>query len=84
MSKFLSFLFGVLGVVAVAFGWIILHVVLGAIVGWAVGLVFAPAILDTLSRFGVNTWGLETWQLGATFAFIGAFFRSNTINHKSK
>jgi hypothetical protein len=56
---------------------VILHVVFGAVGGWLVGLFFGETILGTLSRFGVDIEGLSMWQLGATLAFVGAFFRAH-------
>ena len=53
----------------------------GAFVGWAVSLFgFAPLILDFLRRIGVDTAGLELWQVGAALGFLGAFFRSPNFN----
>lgn len=57
---------------------------IGAVTGWAVGLIFGNTILDTLSRFGVNAEGLPMWQLGATLGFVGGFFRYSESSVKPK
>lgn len=54
-----------------------LNVIFGAVGGWIVGLFFGDAILTTLARFGVDIAGLTMWKLGATLAFVGAFFRAH-------
>jgi hypothetical protein len=70
-------LMAVLIVTAVIF-MVILGTLFGAVAGWIVGLFFTDTILTTLGRFGVDTFGLTMWQLGATLGFIGGFFKSAT------
>jgi uncharacterized membrane protein len=57
---------------------------LGAFTGWVVGLFFTEAILSFLHRAGVNTIGLELWQVGAALGFMGAFFRGVTHTRTAK
>lgn len=59
----------------------LIGVVVGAFAGWVVGLFFEGTVLGTLSRFGVNSSGLEVWQVGATLGFVGGFFKS-TLEQK--
>lgn len=53
----------------------------GGIAGWIVGLFFTDTILQTLASFGVDTFDLKMWQLGATLGFIGGFFK---VSNKTK
>jgi hypothetical protein len=57
---------------------------LGAFTGWVVGLFFTETILGFLHRAGVNTIGLELWQVGAALGFMGAFFRGVTHARTAK
>ncbi len=82
MDKVLAGAFGVVAVVGLVFCIVILGTLMGAVAGWIVGLFFSNTILSTLSRFGVDVMGLQMWQLGATLAFIGSFFKA--IQHRSK
>ena len=76
MDKILAGAFGALALIAVVFFIVILSTLMGAVAGWIVGLLFGETILTTLSRFGVNTLSLQMWQLGATLAFVGSFFKA--------
>jgi hypothetical protein len=58
---------------------VILGTLFGAIAGWIVGLFFTDTVLTTLGRFGVDTFGMTMWQLGATLGFIGGFFKSSGV-----
>lgn len=84
MDKLLTFIFGSLAVAAGVVLLVILHVVFGAIGGWIVGWFFGDMILATLSRFGIDTLGLEMWQIGGTLAFVGAYFKSTTTFSSKK
>jgi uncharacterized membrane protein len=66
-----------LGIVALVLLLPIVGTCIGAFCGYVVGLVFPEAIIDTLSRLGMRTQGLEMWQLGACLGFIGGFFRTS-------
>lgn len=66
-------------VVAALFFLIVFSTLMGAVAGWVVGLFFSDTILGTLQRFGINTLGLSMWQLGATLAFVGSFFKASTV-----
>ncbi|UXO93813.1 hypothetical protein Pan1_98 [Pseudanabaena phage Pan1] len=78
MSDFVTGALGAIAVVALLFFLVILTTLMGAVAGWAVGLFFEQTILSTLARFGVNVAGLTMWQLGATLAFVGSFFKAAT------
>lgn len=70
-------------VAALLFFIAILSTVMGAAVGWVVGLFFADTIIGFLGRIGVNVDGLSMWQVGAALGFIGSFFKS-TLQQKDK
>jgi hypothetical protein len=76
MDKLATALLTALAGVALVFFAIILGTLMGTLGGLVVGLFFSDTILSTLQRFGVNTAGLAMWQLGATLAFSGGFFRA--------
>lgn len=71
----------ILAAIVLVFG-VILTTLMGGIVGWIVGWFFSETILITLNRFGVNTFDMTMWQLGATIGFIAGFFRTSTKVHK--
>lgn len=83
MSEFIAGALGAIAVVALLFFVVVLGTAMGAVAGFIVGLFFEETILGTLARFGVNTAGLAMWQLGATLAFVGSFFKA-TQNVKAK
>ena len=76
---------GVTGVVFVALVVVaaMLGTLFGAFAGWVVSWIFPEVIIRTLARFGVNTSGLQMWELGATLGFIGAFFKATLNSSKS-
>ena len=76
MDKLITGVLGTLLVGLIVFALIIFTTFMGAVAGWIVGLVFEQTILDTLARFGVNVAGLSMWNLGATLAFVGSFFKA--------
>lgn len=80
MSDLVTGALGAIAVVALLFFLVILTTLMGAVAGWAVGLFFEQTILGTLARFGVNVEGLQMWQLGATLAFVGSFFKAHQSN----
>lgn len=77
MDKILAGAFGAVAMVALVFFIVILGTLMGALAGWIVGLFFSTTILSTLARFGVDVMGLQMWQLGATLAFCGSFFKAH-------
>lgn len=62
---------------------VILGTFFGGVAGWIVGLFFTDTIMSTLDAFGVETFELSMWQLGATLGFISGFFKSSgvKVNH---
>ena len=80
MDKILAGAFTAVAAVALVFFIILLTTLMGALVGWVVGLFFSETILGTLSRFGIDVMGLQMWQLGATLAFVGSFFKAHQHN----
>lgn len=66
---------------ALLFAVIVWGTAMGAVSGWAVGLVLG----DTL-RFGMRAFHIEPmapWELGAFLGFVGAFFRSSSTTVKA-
>lgn len=61
---------------------VILGTLFGGIAGWIIGLFFTDMIMTTLDAFGVRTFELSMWQLGATLGFIGGFFKSAVGTNK--
>lgn len=53
---------------------------LGGLAGWVVGFFWTDPILNFLSRFGVDTTGLTTWQIGVALGFMGGFFKAVQTN----
>ena len=80
MDKILAGAITAVAAVALVFFIILLTTLMGALVGWVVGLFFSETILGTLSRFGIDVVGLQMWQLGATLAFVGSFFKAHQSN----
>lgn len=82
MDKIATGALAAIGLVGLVFFAVVLGTLMGAVAGWIVGLFFSNTILGTLSRFGVDVAGLAMWQLGATLAFVGSFFKAiqNRIN----
>lgn len=76
-------LFLLIAAAAALFAICLISTVLGAAVGWAVGLLFGDTILTFLSRVGVDTANLRMWQVGASLGFIGSFFKSTFNASKS-
>lgn len=78
MEKILATFFAaiVIAFIAPLFG-----VLIGAFMGWVVGLFFSATILDFLSRVGVETAGLALWQVGAAMGFLGSFLRTSVTKH---
>lgn len=66
-------------VIAFIFITVSLTTVFGGIAGWIVGLFFRETILNTFNAFGVNTYELSMWQIGATFGFVSGFFKTTKI-----
>ncbi len=74
---------GIVGIFALIFFLPVLGVLGGAFAGWCVSLFFDETIKLTLTRFGVDTAGVELWQIGATLGFVGGFFKANLSTDKS-
>jgi hypothetical protein len=68
-----------MGLVAMVFFLVILSTLMGGIAGWIVGIFFHDTIMNTLDRFGVETFSMSMWQLGATLGFISGFFKSSGV-----
>lgn len=83
MGKFIAAALSAVAAVAFVFFIVILGTLMGAIAGWIIGLFFSNTILSTLARFGVDVVDLRMWQLGATLAFVGSFFKA-IQNSRSK
>lgn len=47
---------------------------IGAMAGWAVGLVFSDAILSILTKLGAHD--VTMWQFGAFMGFVGGFLKT--------
>lgn len=60
----------------------ILGTCIGAFVGLIVGAFFPDTFYDVQKAFGMNP--VPTWQLGAFFGFIGAFFRGGGAQLKTE
>lgn len=60
------------------------NTVIGAAIGWAVGLIFSETIFGFLSRAGFDVSGLAMWEVGAALGFIGYFFRTRTRREQTK
>jgi len=55
-------------------------VLFGAFAGLVVGLFFEQTIIGFLTRLGIDMTGFAMWQIGASLGFLGAFFRSSSVN----
>lgn len=73
MEKLLA---GALAGIALAFLMPVLGTLIGAFIGWVVGLFFGETILAFLAAVGVKTVGLTMWQVGASMGFLGSFLRT--------
>jgi hypothetical protein len=63
--------------IVIAFVAPLCGVLIGAFMGWVVGLFFGDTILSFLARVGVDTAGLAVWQVGAAMGFLGSFLRTS-------
>lgn len=75
MEKLITGALAALFVALALFFVIILGTFMGGIAGWVVGLVFSETIMTTLDAFGVETFEMTMWQLGATLGFVSGFFK---------
>lgn len=64
---------GIVGVIAFFLGITLIMPVLGAIVGWFVGLFFGETILGIFAAMGIT--GFKMWQIGLFLGFVGGFFK---------
>ena len=71
MAKFIVGVIAVLLIVVV----VLLSTIVGAFVGWLVGLFFGETILGIFACLGVT--GFKMWQIGAFLGFVSGFFRSS-------
>lgn len=67
------------GLVMLIIVMVILGTFFGGVAGWIVGLFFTETIMVTLSRFGIETFDLTMWELGATLGFVSGFFKSTKV-----
>lgn len=56
------------------FFFVIFGTFVGAICGWAVGLVFGDTILNILGQIGIH--GVTMFQFGAFMGFVGGFLKT--------
>lgn len=77
MGQVLAGAAAAVGLVLLVMLLVILGTLFGGIAGWIVGLFFTDTIMSTLDAFGVETFELSMWQLGATLGFISGFFKSS-------
>ena len=52
----------------------VLHVLIGALCGWSIGLVLGDTILGILSKIGIANCSM--WEIGVFIGFISSFFRN--------
>ena len=83
MGQAIAGAFMAVGLVMLIIVMAIVGTLFGGIAGWIVGLFFADTIMNTLDAFGVETFELSMWQLGATLGFISGFFKATKLE-KSK
>ena len=74
---------GMMAIAILIFGMPLLGVLFGAFSGWVVGLFFTDTVIGFLGRLGVETAGLEVWQVGAAMGFLGGFLKTS-IHRSSK
>lgn len=60
-----------------------LATIMGAAIGWVVGLFFSDVILGFLSRIGMDVDGIHLWEVGAALGFIGSFIKSTYNGNRS-
>lgn len=63
---------------AIAFFVCILDSLLGALVGWTVGLLFSDTVLGILKQIGIEN--VSMWQVGLFLGFVSSFFKQPTSN----
>lgn len=76
MSDFVKVIGGLAIGAAIVIFLAIFGTLAGIIGGWIVGLFFTDLIVGFIGRFGVNTAGLEVWQIGGVLGFLGGYFKS--------
>lgn len=79
MDKIIASLLVAFMVLVVTFLGCIVSTLIGALIGWVVGLFFWDTILTFFAGLGIK--GLAVWQIGAALGFVGSFFKS-TFNAK--
>ena len=57
------------------------EVLLGAYLGWFIGLFFGKAIIGIFAQIGIS--GFSMWQIGAFLGFVSCFFKK-MITFKTK
>jgi len=60
---------------------VIAGTLIGAFMGWFVGLFFSKTILGILAAIGIE--GFKMWQIGAFLGFVSGFFRE-VVSIKTK
>ncbi len=53
---------------------VLMNALMGAFVGWVVGLFFGKTILGILACIGIS--GFKMWQIGVFLGFVGGFFKT--------
>lgn len=61
---------------------VLLSTIVGAFVGWLVGLFFGETILGIFACLGIT--GFKMWQIGAFLGFVSGFFRPSISSKKSE
>lgn len=84
MNDTYGFIGSAVVIVALLFFMPLVGVIFGAFAGWVVGFYWTSTILQFLQRFGVDTVGLEIWEIGAAIGFLGSFFKSSPSTSSSK
>ena len=78
MEKIIISLLAALLIVVV----VLLSTLVGAFVGWLVGLFFDETILGIFACLGIT--GFKMWQIGAFLGFVSGFFRSSISSKRSE
>lgn len=72
----------VAAIAAISFFLILLSTLYGVVAGWIVGLFFEQTIRDVFKALGADMSGIEIWQIGAAFGFVGSFFKTTVTKKK--
>ena len=72
MEGLIKFIGGIMLVLGALFVGVLSSTVIGAVIGWTVGLVYDDTLRALASWAGLDA---PAWQLGAMLGFVSAFFR---------